>query len=103
MRSEDDGSSYTIVDNSLWEENQNYLTMYMELIYMVYRMSTIIQLILIHQRFMFQTIMGTRFTWRTLVVQDGKAWFTIDENNSGVNYYSSGKKIFKSIKFWTNI
>ncbi len=99
VRSEDDGSSYTIVDNSLWAENSKlFYDVDQTHIYGlsdVYNYST-------HSyssKIYVSNDNGNPFTWSTLVEQDGKVWFTIDENNSGVNYYSSGKKIFKSINF----
>ena len=99
VRSENDGLSYYIVDDSFWRNDA-------ELFYdndqshiygrsVGYNYST-------HSYFSKIYVSndnGNPYSWSTLVEYDGKAWFTIDENNAGENYYSTGKRIFKSTDF----
>ena len=99
VRSENDGLSYYIVDDSFWRNNA-------ELFYdidqsHIYGHS-------VDYDFSSQSYTtniyisndnGNPSTWSMLIEQDGKSWFTIDENNSGENYYSAGSRIFKSTNF----
>ena len=99
VRSENDGLNYIIVDNSLWRNDS-------ELFYdndqvhiygrsVAYNYST-------HSyssKIYVSNDNGNPFTWNTKVDYDGKAWFTIDQLQSGENYYSAGNRIFKSTDF----
>jgi hypothetical protein len=99
VRSENDGLSYVIVDNSFWKDDS-------ELFYdndeshiyglsVAYNFST--------QSYSSKIYVsddhGNPFTWNNILEYQGKSWFTIDKNLSGEIYYSAGKRIFKSMDF----
>jgi|WetSurSiteA1Bulk_404760.scaffolds.fasta_scaffold04367_1 hypothetical protein len=99
VRTEDDGLNYIIVDNSYWVNNS-------ELFYdgdgdhiygrsVPYNFSSHTY----SSKIYMSNDNGNPFTWNSIVDYEGKAWFTIDQYQSGENYYSAGKKIFKSIDY----
>jgi hypothetical protein len=99
MRSENDGMSYEIVDDSEWLNNSKlFYDVDQSHIYglsVKYNFST--------QSYSSNIYVsnnnGDPFTWSTLIELDGKVWMTIDEINSGEIYYSQGKQIYKSIDY----
>jgi hypothetical protein len=99
VRSENDGLNYIIVDNSLWRNDS-------ELFYDIdhshiygrsvsYNFSSHTY----SSKIYMSNDNGNPFTWNTIIEYDGKAWFTIDQNQSGEIYYSAGSRIFKSTDF----
>jgi hypothetical protein len=99
VRSQDDGRSYIVVDNSLWRNDS-------ELFYdndhshiygrsVAYNFSTHSYATKIYV----SNDNGNPFTWSLLFEYDSKVWFTLDQNVSGEIYYSAGNKIFKSTNF----
>jgi hypothetical protein len=99
IRSQDEGSSYIIVDNSEWNDNSHLF--YDQDGSHIYGLS-------ISYNFSTQSYSskiyisddnGNPFTWNNIIGYQGKSWFTIDEDLSGEIYYSAGKRIFKSLDF----
>jgi hypothetical protein len=99
VRSEDDGNNYTIVNDSDWRnDSELFYDVDQSHIYglsVKYNFSTHSYTSEIYV----SSNNGDPFTWNTLIELEAKAWFTIDEIISGENYYSSGKKIFKSTDY----
>jgi len=99
VRSENDGLSYIIVDNSFWKDNS-------ELFYdadgnHIYGVSISYnyQTHSYHSKIYKSSENGNPFTWNTILEYPAKIWFTLDDIQAGEIYYSAGKQIFKSTDF----
>ena len=99
VRSEDEGSSYIIIDNSQWSDKS-------KLFYDVDQ--THIYGLSIRYNFSSQSYIsninvsndnGNPFTWTNVISQNNQIKFTNDESNSGEIYYSLQKNIFKSTDY----
>ena len=99
VRSEDDGFSYLIVDNSYWSQNSElYYDVDGEHIYGLsgaynFQLQTYISNIYVSDD------NGNPFTWNNILEYQGRIWFANDEINTGEIYYSAGNKIYKSTDF----
>ena len=99
VRSENDGHSYIIVDNSDWSEDAElYYDSDQKHIYGVthsynYQNQSFTPAIFISED------NGNPFTWEKRIEYPGKLCFTLDENQSGEIYYSADRRIFKSTDF----
>lgn len=99
VRSEDEGKSYIIVDNSSWSKNT-------DLFYdadgnHIYGLSIFYddQSKTYSSKISISDNNGNPYSWNTKVEYPGTIYFTLDENKSGEIYYSAGRKIFKSTDF----
>ncbi len=99
VRSEDEGKSYIIVDNTSWSENT-------DLFYdadgnHIYGLSIFYddQSYTYSSKISISTNNGDPYTWNTKIEYQGAMYFTLDENNAGEIYYSAGQRIFKSTDF----
>ncbi len=99
VRSEDDGSSYIIVDNSMWRNDaQLFYDPDADHIYGLsvrYNFSTQSYISNIYR----SNDNGNPFTWSVVLESPGKVWFTNDEIIPGEIYYSLQKNIFKSTDY----
>ncbi|GAB6281271.1 MAG: hypothetical protein STSR0008_00100 [Ignavibacterium sp.] len=101
VRSEDEGKSYIIVDNSSWSKNT-------DLFYdtdgnHIYGLSNFYdeQYETYFSKISISDNNGNPYSWHTTVEYQGTMYFTLDENKAGEIYYSAGRKIFKSTDFGT--
>ena len=99
VRSEDDGSSYIIVDSSMWRNDSKlFYDPDADHIYgrsVRYNFSTQSYISNIYK----STNNGNPFTWSVVVESPGKVWFTNDEIIPGEIYYSLQKNIFRSTDY----
>ncbi len=101
VRSEDDGSSYIIVDNSQWDNNSELFYdadgnhIYGLSNYYVFSTQSYISNIFVSND------NGNPFTWNAIVSKDIPIKFAFDENQTGEIYYSEDKQIFKSTDYGT--
>ncbi len=101
VRSEDEGFSYIIVDNSQWDKNSDlFYDADLNHIYGLsnYYVSTTQSFI---SNIFVSNDKGNPFTWNSIVSEEIPLKFAFDENQTGEIYYSTGKQIFKSTDYGT--